>query len=299
MNPALLFSLQSLPLGHSLHELLPATAGEIERRRFPDGESYLRVLSDVQGRNCIVLHSLANPDADFLPLLFLLDTLRELGAQQVGLVAPYLAYMRQDCRFQPGEAITSKLFARALAEHIDWLVTVDPHLHRYRSLAEIYPVPTRVVHAAPALADWLADRDDLLLVGPDSESEQWVADIAARGGHPRVVCSKVRRGDRDVVITLPGLAQHGGRHAVIVDDVLSSGETVRQCALALGSQGFDSIECAAVHPILSADAADRLHDAGIGTITSCNTIAHSSNAIDVAPLLVQPLQQLLQSRELS
>jgi ribose-phosphate pyrophosphokinase len=84
-----------------------------------------------------------------LPLLFAADTARDLGARRIGLVAPYLAYMRQDIRFHAGEAVTSRTFAAILSRHLDWLVTVDPHLHRYHELSEIYRIPTQVVHAAP------------------------------------------------------------------------------------------------------------------------------------------------------
>jgi hypothetical protein len=95
--------------------------------------------------------------------------------------------MRQDRRFQPGEAVTSQIFARFVSSRFDWLVTVDPHLHRIRSLEEIYTIPTRVVHAAPLLAEWVASNVSRpLLVGPDQESEQWVAEVARRAGAPHV-----------------------------------------------------------------------------------------------------------------
>ena len=76
-----------------------------------------------------------------MPLALVAGTARDLGASSVGLVAPYLAYMRQDRMFRAGEGVTSVYFARLLADSFDWLVTVDPHLHRRRSLTEIYPFP--------------------------------------------------------------------------------------------------------------------------------------------------------------
>jgi phosphoribosylpyrophosphate synthetase len=74
---------------------------------------------------------------------------------------------------------------------VDGLVTIDPHLHRYASLDEIYRVPSRLLHAAPMLADWIRDHVDRpLLVGPDEESAQWVADVAGRAGAPHAVLRK-------------------------------------------------------------------------------------------------------------
>ena len=75
--------------------------------------------------------TLTHPDQQFLLLVFAADAARELGAREVNLVAPYLAYMRQDKRFHDGESVTSRSFARMVSSTLDKLLTVDPHLHRY------------------------------------------------------------------------------------------------------------------------------------------------------------------------
>ena len=190
-----LFCLENHPLREKLCDQLGLEQGHQEFRRFPDGESYLRIDTPVSGARCIVLADLSDPDTRYLAHLFLFETLRELGASSVGLVTPYLCYMPQDRRFQDGEAVTPAVFARSLSRHIDWLITVDPHLHRYHALGEIYSVPSQVVQGAPALAQWLKGQNDLLLVGPDAESEQWVANIAEASGHPYVIGAKQRLGD--------------------------------------------------------------------------------------------------------
>lgn len=294
MTP-LLFSLASHhPLFIPLCQSLNAEAGRLERRRFPDGESYLRIHNEVIGRPVLVLADLSHPDEQFLPLSFLCDTLRELGASQIGLIAPYLCYMRQDIRFHPGEAITSRIFARLLSSQIDWLVTVDPHLHRYHSLDEIYTVPSTVVQAAPLLADWLGEQQEpLLLVGPDAESEQWVAQIAARSGHDYVVGSKVRSGDREVVVQLPNLAVWHHHTAVIIDDVISSGQTVLRCLQALRVQGLNKVDCAAIHGLFADHIEQQLIESGLRRLITTNAIAHPSNTIDLSPLLLAPIREHL------
>ena len=87
-------------------------SGQITTRRFPDGESYVRIETPVSGRRVALVCSLHRPDEKVMQLLFAAETVRELGARSVGLVTPYLAYMRQDRRFQPGEAVTSLAFGR-------------------------------------------------------------------------------------------------------------------------------------------------------------------------------------------
>lgn len=278
----------------SLCKKLNGKLGLYNKREFPDGESYLCINSDVKDFDCIVVADLSHPNGKFLPLMFLLDTLNELGASSVGLVAPYLSYMRQDRRFIDGEAITSKLFAKSLSHHIDYLVTVDPHLHRYHSLDEIYSVPSVVVQGAPALVQWLKGQPDLFLVGPDSESEQWIISIAKVSGHPYVIGDKIRRGDRDVEVSLSDLSAYAGLTAVIIDDVISSGQTILCCIAALQQKGISNIKCAAVHGVF-ADAVDQtLLDAGLSALVTTNTILHPSNAIDISSLLVEPIIDCLE-----
>lgn len=293
----IIFSLQDHPLVTSLFVALDAEIGAIATREFPDGESYLRVVSQVKNRRCVVICDLSHPNQKYLPLIFLLETMRELGAASVGLIAPYLSYMRQDRRFVEGEAITSKIFAADISRHIDWLVTVDPHLHRYHSLDEIYSVPSRVVQGAPALAEWLKTRTNLLLVGPDAESEQWVSGIAGYSGHPFVIGAKQRLGDRRVEVTLPDISEYSSHTAVIIDDVISSGQTILQCIETLKKAGIHSIQCVAVHGIFADGVDADLMSAGLESLVTSNTIGHRSNAIDIAPLLIDPINSCLNSQD--
>lgn len=284
-----------LPLpGHeSLARAMAKSGGfdmaELEARRFPDAESYVRIAGDVADRDLALICTLSDPDPIFLPLVFAADAARDLGARSVSLVAPYLAYMRQDKRFKPGEAISSRSFARLIASTFDRLVTVDPHLHRYPALEALYTIPATTLHAAPLLADWVGrEVREPLLIGPDGESEQWVSAIAQRIDAPHAVLEKVRHGDRDVEIALPDLSPWRDRQPVLVDDIAASGQTLIEAAGKLGEAGLKAPVVAVIHPIFAGDAYPRLK-AVTQRIVSTNAIAHQSNAIDLAPLLARAL----------
>ena len=280
-------------LAAALARQAESSLATLETRRFPDGETYLRIDADCARRSVALVCTLDRPDEKILPLLFSADTLRELGAARIGLVAPYLAYMRQDRRFQPGEAVTSRIFATLLSNHFDWLVTVDPHLHRFRSLAELYTIPTHVVHAAPALASWIAANVERpFLIGPDQESEQWVADVARRVGAPYAVLSKVRRGDRDVEVSVPDVEQHRDRTPVVLDDIISSARTMIQTTRHVVEAGLAAPVCLGVHGIFSGDAQRRLEEAGAGRIVTTRTVSHPSNDVEIVDLLFAPLLEL-------
>jgi ribose-phosphate pyrophosphokinase len=262
-----------------------AELGRLEMRRFPDEEAYVRIASDVAGKRVDIVCTLARPDPQFLSLIFAAETARELGAASVHLVAPYLAYMRQDARFKDGEAVSSISFARLLSQAFDSLVTVDPHLHRRASLREIFSIPTRVEHAAPLLADWIGGHvSDALVIGPDVESEQWVSAVAARAGAPHVVLSKRRFGDRQVEIAMPDLDAWKGRRPVLIDDIVSSGRTMIEAARQLVRRGMAKPFCLAVHALFAEQSYAEL-SALAEAVVSTDTVPHPSNAVSVAGLL--------------
>jgi ribose-phosphate pyrophosphokinase len=266
-----------------------------EIRRFPDSEIYIRIQSELSARQVCLVSSLHPATEQTFVTMLLCAAARDLGAARIRLCAPYLSYLRQDARFQPGEAVTSAYVARFLSTHFDDLVTVDPHLHRYASLDRIYDIPTRTVQSAPAVADWIRrEVKNPVLVGPDAESEQWVRDVALRIDCPMVVLEKKRSGDRDVRVRLKNASDRqtiSGRTAVVLDDIISTGHTMAQGLAAIADAASESI-CIGIHAVFS-DTDDvvltRLRQAGANRIITTNTIAHATNAIDITRTLVEVL----------
>lgn len=298
MRPLLLSMPGNEALGAKLAGVLGAENSLPEIRHFPDGETYARITVDVTARDIILACSLDKPDPKFLPLIFLAETAKELGARSVGLICPYLAYMRQDTRFKSGEAITSAYFAKALGQHFDWLATVDPHLHRRQSLSEIYTIPAVAVHAGPAIAAWVRDHVPMpLIVGPDSESAQWVAAVARGANAPYMVLEKHRHGDRDVEVSVPDMRPWHGRTPVLVDDIISTAQTLIETTRRLRAAGATDITVVGVHGLFAGQAYDELGAAGVQKIVTCNTVAHPSNAIDVTALLASAAEELIRARK--
>lgn len=281
-------------LGQGLARALEAAHAAIDAHRFPDGESLVRLMADVAGQDVVLACSLARPDAVTLPLIFAADAARELGARRVILVAPYLAYMRQDHRFRPGEAVTSRSYARLLSSSFDTLVTVDPHLHRWHSLDQIYSLRSIVVPAAPAIARWVKEHvRDPLIVGPDEESAQWAAEVARLAGAPHTVMTKTRRGDCDVSVVMDTATLSIERTPVLVDDIISTGHTLMAAAGALGEAGLAAPLCVGVHALFDEGAHQKMLQSGIAQVVSCDTIVHSTNGIPLEGDLGQAVAMAL------
>jgi ribose-phosphate pyrophosphokinase len=292
MKP-LLFELSAAPdLGARLADLLPGEIGKLDRRQFPDGETYLRFETQVAGREVILLCTLDRPDPKLAPLLFAAAAARQQGAKSVGLAAPYLAYMRQDKKFRLGEAVTSQTFARLLSGSVDWLVTVDPHLHRYRSLEAIYSVPAILATASEAIAQWIRHNvDQPVIIGPDEESRQWVERIATLAGGRSTVLTKQRGGDCWVRISDEGLGHLGNGTPVLVDDIASTAATLIEAVKLIESHGRAAPVCVVVHPIFAGDSYRRLLKCA--RVLSTNTIPHESNAIDITEPLAGAINEAL------
>ncbi|WP_291730438.1 ribose-phosphate diphosphokinase [Leisingera sp. F5] len=294
MRPVLIPFPNMRPLADQLAALMGAEVAPLDWRRFPDGESLITLNGDLEGREAAILCALCDPDRHALPLRFAADTAREMGAVHAGLIAPYLGYMRQDRRFHSGEAVSARLFARFLAESFDWLVTVDPHLHRIQALNELFAIPAHRVSVAPLLAKWIAETvESPVLVGPDSESRQWVAEVASLAECPYEVLHKVRSGDRSVEVSQSEYQWGFSGTPVLVDDIASSGRTLVRAIERLSESGTKPPVCAVIHAVFAGQAHAEILAAGASQIVTTDTIPHESNAIGIAPLLAESANHTL------
>lgn len=276
-----------------ISEKLKISLGTIVIHAFPDAESLITIQTDVKDKAVILLAYLDRPDTKILQLILTAETARSLGAKKIILIAPYLPYMRQDKQFHSGEGISSIYFAKLISQYFDNLITVDPHLHRWHALSQIYSIETQVLHAANAIATWISKSIyNPVLLGPDSESAQWVSDIAKKLQAPFLVLNKERFGDQQVSSNMPKLASYLQHHFVLIDDIVSTAATMIEAVTHLKQQGIQAISCVGVHAIFSNNAYQNLLATGVSSIVSCNTVEHVSNQIDLTDTLVAALQML-------
>lgn len=281
-------------LAQTLAEDLDLELAFIAVHRFPDGELKLTLPPKLPAR-VVLLRGLHRPNEKLVALLLAAKTARRLGARELTLVSPYLAYMRQDIEFSPGEAISQHIVAGFLGSLFDAVVTIDPHLHRIAALDEVMPKGRGIaLTAAPLLGTWVAGRfaanDRPLIVGPDEEAGQWVRAASSASGLEGIVCTKTRRGDRDVSVELPDIDLRR-RAAVLLDDVASTGQTLAEAALALRARGTASIDAVVTHALFDDAALGRLAAAGVGRVWSTDAVPHPTNAISIAPLIAGALAQ--------
>ena len=256
---------------------------------FPDGETRLRLPESLPGHVVLCL-TLDHPNSRLVELALAAVTARELGVKHITLVAPYLCYMRQDKAFHPGEAVSQRIVGTLLSQWIDALITVDAHLHRVHQLKDAVPVnPAVNLTATPVMSAFLGEQvDNPFLVGPDEESEQWVAAIARDRDLDYCIARKERFGDQQVRVSLPEAA-YRNRHIVLVDDVASTGRTLEEATLGLARFEPASISVLVTHALFAGDAQARLRRAGVSHIWSTDAVPHPSNALHLDHLLAEAL----------
>ena len=282
-----------LPQSRNLANRLNVPLQEINLHRFPDGESLIRLPASLP-EHVLVCRSLNQPNDKLIELLLCAKTARQLGAKRITLVAPYLCYMRQDIANQPGEAVSQRIIGELLAELFDDVITVDPHLHRIATLNEAIPLDNAIsISAAGAIGRFVKSQlDDAVLLGPDSESSQWVAGIAAEIGFDYAIAEKIRRGDRKVEVTLPDY-DYRNKPVIIIDDMVSTGRTLANTARLLQQAGAGDIYAVITHALFCGDAEAQLRAAGVKTIWSSDSITHPTSCIKLDVLLAETIKSIV------
>src|SRR6266550_4083190 len=259
---------------------------EIEIKRFPDGEKYIRIHDEVKDKDVAVIQSLyRTPDEYIFEYLIIADTLRDMGASSIVGVIPYLAYARQDSRFYPGEALTSASVAKLFeAAGTTSVLTIDCHLHRLGDVSKVFKVPARNLSAMPSLGKYARDilrPKNPIVVAPDEEAE-----------HTHFTKRRIREeGQTSSRLELDtGNAEFKGRDIVFADDIISTGATIAGAAKACKKKGARRMFVVATHPVLAEGAIKRIRASGISKMIATDTIPSMISKVSVAPVLSAALR---------
>lgn len=263
---------------------------ELKSKYFPDGESNLRFMKNVKYKHVVLVNSFhPNPNTSLVELYFATKTAKSLGARKVTIVAPYLGYMRQDKAFHPNEVISSKHVGELLS-CADEIITIDPHLHRYKSLSQVFKTKTKRLSANNLIAEYIKKHvPKAIIVGPDSESYQWAEHIAEKLHCHAVILKKKRYSSTTVRIKVKENVNWKGQDVVIVDDVISTGNTMIEPIKQLKKKKVRNIYCIAVHGVFVMNAVERLQRLGAKIICT-NTIERKQSKIRVDELIASALK---------
>lgn len=281
-------------LGYMVSRLLKCEYGRAIYKKFPDNESYIRFLSSVEDKDVVLIYSLGlNPNEYLIETLLSVKTLRDLGCGKIRLVIPYFAYARQDERFNPGEAISIEIISEFIGNmDIDEIYTVDMHLHRYRDISDLFNIPAYNLTAMEEIAKYISQKyvlNNPLVIGPDSEAEQWAKIVAKKLGTEYDILEK-RRIDEYNVVVVARKRDVKNRDIVIIDDIISTGGTVIESVNALRKMGANKIIVGCTHPLLVNNALRKIYSTGIFDLIGTDTVPSPVSYVSVAPVIAKALK---------
>ena len=265
-----------------------------EKKEFPDGEIYLRIPEEIQGEEAIVIQSTYYPpNRNLMELFLLLDACEDLGAEKITAVIPYLAYARQDKRFESGEAVSLRTVAKLIEESgADEVSVIDIHPQDIGEDPEVFDVPSHNLTAASILVEHIEDNFELkdpIVLGPDAGAKkraEWAAEaIEADWDY----MEKKRLGPEEVEMT-PHEMDVENRDAVILDDIISTGGTMVEAIEILNERGARNVYAACTHPVLIGDALKNIREAGVEEVIATDTIKSEVSKVSVAPVVSKALR---------
>lgn len=277
----------------SIIEKLPYEKIDVEYRRFPDGEMYIRFEEKIKKiRDLLIVQSLYPPqDVHLIQLFFMLDACKELNIN-VHLFIPYLAYARQDKRFKDYECISSKTVLNILNSfNLKSFYTIDVH---EKKLLKHIKTESKNVTATSIIGRYLREEDlkDPVIISPDKGA----IDIARRVAEI-LNCEydylEKKRISGDTVETRPKNIDTRGRDVVIVDDMISTGGTMARACEILKKEGTRKVLAGATHLLMVGGAEEKLKGAGIDKIFGTDSVPHKYSSISVAPLIEGELKIML------
>ena len=256
---------------------------------FPDGEMKMKIPEEVKGIHAVFVYTFhPNPNKILIEALFALGAARQLKAKKITLVLPYMGFLRQDKMFHEGEAMSNRIVADLLSR-ANKVITMDPHLHRIKSLKQIFKTGTKKVTATGMIADYIKKKHKKAIVmGPDAESAQWISVVAKKAGAKSIVLKKKRYSARKVKIVVKSKIPLKGKSVVLVDDIISTGHTLIEPIKQLKKMGVKSITCIGVHGIFVENALKKLEKLGVKVETT-NTIQNPVAKIDVTKTFAEVL----------
>lgn len=288
-------STSSTKLAQEVAELAEAEFIPIETKKFPDGEKYVKICGDVSGDHVAVICSMGHsPDEYLLEYLLTADALKDLGAKNVVSVFPYLAYVRQDERFTPGEAVSLVTVAKLIRSvGISKVYTIDSHRHRRIRIEDVFKIPVRELTSMTEISRYFSKNLHLvnpIVVAPDSGAESWAKTVAETLGCSYTNLEKRRLNAEEVEIK-PRTLDIRERDALIIDDIISSGGTIIKAAKKIHEGGARRVFAACAHPLLSSEGLGRIKAAGVEAVIGTNTVQSLVSVVDVAPVIADALSQ--------
>ena len=260
----------------------------VEIKKFPDGEKYLRVDANVEDEVTVIQSTGYPQDENLMELLFLISTLKDLGAKKVRVVVPYMGYARQEKRFKDGESVSAKIICNLIeSAGADEFITFNIH---EECVLNFFNIKARNISAMPAIAEYLNKKyfkktdEKPLIIAPDKGAYGFAGPDKVETRIVDVRCD----GAGENTVNVDSVK---GKHAVIIDDIIATGGTIVNAINILKQYGASKVDVCCVHPILTNNGAVRIYGAGAEKIIGTNSLSSDTSRVSIAKSIANALRE--------
>lgn len=273
------------PLTEAVAKSLNMPLSLIDVHVFPDGERRIRIHDTVAGQSTTVVQSASTPvDTNYMELFFIVDALKRSGAESVTTVVPYFGYQRQDHVFRDGEAVSLEVVIHILESiGVSRLVSFDMHSVK---IPDLFHIPVAHLSALPLFAKEIKKRkwnsEDTVLVSPDMGGIARIKKLSELLGNMPYAAVEKNRDLATGAITVDDIQEgsvEGKKRAILVDDMISSGNTIILAATMLQMQGIEEVIVFATHPVFSVDAPAKLQNSVVKKVYVTDTVVVPSEKV--------------------
>lgn len=246
--------------------------GEMIIRRFPDGETFVKFVDNIRGRDVFLIQSICYPPNEHLmELLIMIDAARRASAARITAVLPYFAYARQDRKDQPRVPITAKLVANLLtAAGASRLLAMDLHCQQIQGF---FDIPVDHLTAAPVIVNALRAKNlsDMVIAAPDTGGVKLAYSYSTMLSCGLAIAAKQRKNAREVE-SIDVVGDVKGRDVIIVDDMTTTAGTLCGAAQLIRDHGARSVRAAVTHALVTDEGVEVLKKSAVEELITTDSV---------------------------
>ncbi|MGH1403385.1 MAG: ribose-phosphate pyrophosphokinase [Alphaproteobacteria bacterium] len=298
----------NMALSEAISSYLDVPLTQCTIKRFSDKEIFVEIMENVRGEDTFFVQSTSYPANDHLmELLIAIDALKRGSSRRITAVIPYFGYARQDRKTGGRTPISAKLVANLItAAGADRVLTLELHAGQIQGF---FDIPLDNLSAAPVFVPYIDEKfkgEDICIVSPDVGGVVRARQLAKRINADLAIIDK-RREEAGVSEVMHVIGDVKDKVCILVDDIVDSGGTLCNAAVALEKQGAKAVHAYVVHGVLSGAAVERVKNSPLKELVITDSIAateemkdaHNIVQIPIAPLIGEAVRRVNQERSIS